>query len=295
MHSPSAAAGARRVIRAGLAALLLALAGAAPAAAQTLFQGRIDVSVQDAQERAVPGASVEIAGPSTELQISGRQRRGPLPQPRAGQLRRDGDDAGIHRLPQRHRARGRCVQRAAPRHAAGRRGGGDRAGQCRSPHRRSSASDRDDRRVAYEELQQVPSRRNPWVVLQTVPGVVVDRVNVGGAESGQQSKYLAKGAGLAENTWNLDGIPVTDLAATGSSPTYYDFDMFQEMSVTTGGASATNPTAGVQLNMQFKTGTNRPSGAAHRYGAGEGLQSNNLPDDSSTWRARAARATASRT
>ena len=133
--------------------------------------------------------------------------------------------------------------------------------------------------VSYEELQQLPSARDPWVILQTVPGVVVDRVNVGGAESGQQSNYLAKGAGLAENTWNLDGIPVTDLAATGSSPTYYNFDMFQEMSVTTGGASATNPTAGVQLNMQFKTGANRPSGAAHLYGAGEGLQSNNLPDD----------------
>ena len=133
--------------------------------------------------------------------------------------------------------------------------------------------------MSYEELQQLPSARDPWVILQTVPGVVVDRVNVGGAESGQQSNYLAKGAGLAENTWNLDGIPVTDLAATGSSPTYYNFDMFQEMSVTTGGASATNPTAGVQLNMQFKTGANRPSGAAHIYGAGEGLQSTNLPDE----------------
>ena len=72
---------------------------------------------------------------------------------------------------------------------------------------------------------------------------------------------------------------MTDLAATGSSPTYYNFDMFQEMSVTTGGASATNPTAGVQLNMQFKTGANTPSGAAHFYGAGEGLQSTNLPDE----------------
>jgi len=133
--------------------------------------------------------------------------------------------------------------------------------------------------VSYEELQQVPSARDPWVVLQTVPGVVVDRVNVGGAESGQQSNYLAKGAGTTENTWNLDGIPVTDLAATGSSPTYYNFDMFQEMSVTTGGASATNPTAGVQLNMQFKSGSDRPSGAAHFYGAGEGLQSTNLPDE----------------
>ena len=70
MHSPSAAAGARRVIRAGLAALMLALAAAAPAAAQTLFQGRIDVNVQDAQERAVPGAIVEIAGPATQQQTT---------------------------------------------------------------------------------------------------------------------------------------------------------------------------------------------------------------------------------
>ena len=116
-------------------------------------------------------------------------------------------------------------------------------------------------------------------MLQTIPGVVVDRVNVGGAESGQQSNVLAKGAGVTENTWNLDGIPVTDLASTGSSPTYYNFDMFQEMSVTTGGASATNPTAGAQLNMQFKGGSNRATGNAHYYGAGEGLQSTNLPDE----------------
>jgi hypothetical protein len=133
--------------------------------------------------------------------------------------------------------------------------------------------------ISQDELQRLPSARDPWVVLQTVPGVVVDRVNVGGAESGQQSNVLAKGAGVAENTWNLDGIPVTDLAATGSSPTYYSFDMFEEMSVTTGGASATNPTAGAQLNMQFKTGANRPSGTAHYYGAGDSLQSSNLPDE----------------
>ena len=90
---------------------------------------------------------------------------------------------------------------------------------------------------------------------------------------------LAKGAGTTENTWNLDGIPVTDLASTGSSPTYYNFDMFQEMSVTTGGASGTNPTAGAQLNMQFKGGSNRVMGNAHYYGAGESLQSTNLPDE----------------
>src|SRR4029450_3478638 len=51
-------------------ALALALIGAGPAAAQTLFQGRIDVTVQDAQDRAVPGATVDIAGPATQQQVT---------------------------------------------------------------------------------------------------------------------------------------------------------------------------------------------------------------------------------
>ena len=72
--------------------------------------------------------------------------------------------------------------------------------------------------------------------MQTVPGIIVDRVNVGGSESGQQSGYQAKGASGADATWNMDGIPITDMAATGATPTYYDFDMFQEMNVTTGGS-----------------------------------------------------------
>ena len=70
MHRLLAAAGAERAVRASLAALILAGTGAAPAAAQTLFQGRIDVTVQDAQDRAVPGATVEIAGPTAQQQVT---------------------------------------------------------------------------------------------------------------------------------------------------------------------------------------------------------------------------------
>ena len=61
--------------------------------------------------------------------------------------------------------------------------------------------------VTLEELQNIPSARDPWVVMQTVPSIVVDRVNVGGSESGQQSAFNAKGAPGSANTWNLDGSP----------------------------------------------------------------------------------------
>ena len=133
--------------------------------------------------------------------------------------------------------------------------------------------------VTLTELQEVPTSRDPWVVLQTVPGVIVDRVNVGGAESGQQSNYQAKGAASQENTWSIDGVPITDMAALGSSPTYYDFDMFQEMQVVTGGADLSNPTPGVALNFVLKGGSNTPHGSARVYYENESMQSTNMPDD----------------
>ena len=119
--------------------------------------------------------------------------------------------------------------------------------------------------MTLDELQNIPSARDPWVVLQTVPGIIVDRVNVGGAESGQQSNYQAKGAAGTDNTWNMDGIAITDMAALGSSPTYYDFDMFQEMQVTTGGADPSNPTPGVQLNFVLRSGTNKWRASGRYY------------------------------
>ena len=96
-----------------------------------------------------------------------------------------------------------------------------------------------------ETMQNIPSARDPWVMLERAPGIVMDRANVGGNQSGQQSNYKAKGAQVNQNTWNMDGVTITDMAALGSSPTYYDFDMFQEMQVTTGGADVTTATPGV--------------------------------------------------
>jgi hypothetical protein len=121
--------------------------------------------------------------------------------------------------------------------------------------------------VGLEDLQSIPSARDPWVVLQTIPGVIVDRVNVGGVESGQQSIFQAKGAAFGDNTWNLDGIAITDMAATGASPAYYDFDTLNEIQVTTGGADARLMTPGVQVNLALKSGTSVRRGSARAYAA----------------------------
>ncbi len=118
--------------------------------------------------------------------------------------------------------------------------------------------------ITKVELETVPSGRDPWVMLQQTPGVLMDRINVGGNESGQQSTYVSKGVGADQTAWNVDGVTVTDVGALGSSPTYYDFDSFEEVQITTGGTDVRIQTAGAQLNMVTKRGTNDLSGSA-RY------------------------------
>jgi hypothetical protein len=124
------------------------------------------------------------------------------------------------------------------------------------------------------ELQKIPTSRDPWAVLQTTPGVLTDRVNVGGNESGQQSSYVGPGSVGQQSVWAVDGVVITDMAALGSSPAYYDFDAFQEMQVTTGGSDSTLATGGVVLNLVTKRGTNEWRGSARYLYDDKNLQSN---------------------
>ena len=90
----------------------------------------------------------------------------------------------------------------------------------------------------------------------------MDRANVGGNQSGQQSGYISRGSTTGNNKWSIDGVDITDMAATGASPIYYDFDMLEEMQVTTGGADVTQQTGGVGINLVTRSGTDRFKGNA---------------------------------
>lgn len=119
--------------------------------------------------------------------------------------------------------------------------------------------------VSQVELEKIPTARDPWAVLSQTPGVLVDRINVAGSESGQQSVFRAQGVSSNQNTFQLDGTEITDMRATGASPTYYDFDQFAEMSFTTGGSDVTKATAGVSVNLVTKRGSNEFRGSARFY------------------------------
>src|SRR4051812_454939 len=129
-----------------------------------------------------------------------------------------------------------------------------------------------------EQLQSIPSARDPWVILQQTAGIAMDRENIGGNMSGQQSNYVSRGGNPTNNKWSIDGVDMTDLAATGSSASYYDFDSFQEMTITTGGVDVTQQTGGVGINLVTKSGSDRFKGSSRFYVTDQKLESNNIDD-----------------
>jgi hypothetical protein len=129
--------------------------------------------------------------------------------------------------------------------------------------------------VSAEMLQALPSARDPWVVLQMTPGVQVDRENVGGTESGQQSYYFAKGSTTQE--WTMDGMQITD-RNSGGSPGYYDFDMFEELNISTGTLDDEHREPGVVVNIVSRRGGNNMSLGARFFWTDEKFQSQISPE-----------------
>ncbi|MBA2305503.1 MAG: TonB-dependent receptor [Acidobacteria bacterium] len=130
-----------------------------------------------------------------------------------------------------------------------------------------------------DELARIPNSRDPWALLRTVPGVVVDRINIAGNETGQQTNYSGKGTLGRESTWTMDGVVITDMSATGASPTYFDYDAFQEIQISTSNHDIRQPTSGIGLNMVVKRGTNEYRGTARGYFTNDALEATNVPDE----------------
>ncbi len=265
-----------RLVLVGLSLFCASLV-AAPVAAQ-VYTGRIDVTIKDGTGAVLPGVTVEAVGPQTDVAVTDTQ-------------------GGVHFV---NLAPGRYTVTAklsgftdyrnenVPVNAGsivplvvtlGVGGMSERVEVTEETPVIETKRQTVSTNVNLDELQNIPSARDPWVVLQTIPGIIVDRVNVGGAESGQQSNYQAKGANPDQNTWNMDGISITDMGSLGASPTYYDFDMFQEMQVTTGGADPANATPGVQLNFVLRGGTSKWRGTTRYYFENNSLQSDNVSSD----------------
>ncbi len=133
--------------------------------------------------------------------------------------------------------------------------------------------------VAAEPLlQDAPTGRSLWSVLELTPAVVTDHIDVGGSTSGQQSTFSAAGTSSTQNQYLLNGVNVTDPTALGASSTYYAYDAFEEVQVSTAGHDAEIQPPGVILNIVLKNGGNGFEAGAAYYFENDALQSDNLDD-----------------
>jgi hypothetical protein len=126
-------------------------------------------------------------------------------------------------------------------------------------------------------LENIPTARDPWQIIAMAPGVQLSSTgafNVGGSGSGQQPTLNVYGTS-GNVQWNLEGGSITDLSSN-SSPSYYNFDSFEQIQVTTGGGDVSVQSSGLSINLVSKSGSNVFKGTAVYTFENDHMQANNV-------------------
>ena len=79
--------------------------------------------------------------------------------------------------------------------------------------------------------------------------------------------------------WNIDGVTITDMAASGASTTYFDFNVFEEVQFTTGGLDSRQQTGGLGINLVSKRGANALRASGRAYFSNDELQGENVSSE----------------
>ena len=133
--------------------------------------------------------------------------------------------------------------------------------------------------ITQEMLMSLPTSRNPWVIMNLVPGMLIDREDVGGNEAGQQSYYSGGGGRDGDTTWSIDGASITDMSALGAAPAYVNIASYEELQINYGNNDIKSQTGGVQLNIISKRGGNSYSGTFYLDIEADKWQSENLSQE----------------
>ncbi len=126
-----------------------------------------------------------------------------------------------------------------------------------------------------EELEKTSVSKDPWGVINMVPGVNLSRNDVGGNQAGTQARFAGPGVNQFQNAYYIDGVNITDTAATGASSQYFDFSRFEEWQISTGAHDPSVQSAGVILNMVSRSGSNTYRGNLDFFYQNEDLQGSN--------------------
>src|SRR5262245_55464358 len=124
-----------------------------------------------------------------------------------------------------------------------------------------------------EVLEKIPTARDPWQIINMTPGVQAG-LNVGGSASGQQVGLSSRGTS-ANVQWNLEGGSITDLSSN-SSPSYFNFDSFEQIQVVNGGGDVSVQSSGLSINLVTKSGSNVFKGSSVFTFENDAMQGQNV-------------------
>jgi hypothetical protein len=125
-------------------------------------------------------------------------------------------------------------------------------------------------------IDMTPTASGLWAgVLDHVPGIL-QRNDVGGNDSGQQTSPRAWGSETRNNSYNVNGGDTSDPAAVGASSSYFAVGAFEEVSVSMAAQDIEIKTPGINMNMVVKSGSNDWHAGVKYFYEGPSLVSSNV-------------------
>lgn len=131
--------------------------------------------------------------------------------------------------------------------------------------------------VDRQQLDLIPTGRDPFAVGQLVAGVTTATPDVGGTTGMQQPTLQVHGSAGNDNVFVIDGMQIQHVAFSGNQTGFYFNDgLMQEISYQTSTLAAEAPVGGVQINMVPREGGNQFHGALFATFANGSMESDNL-------------------
>jgi hypothetical protein len=131
--------------------------------------------------------------------------------------------------------------------------------------------------MSSEHLENIPTARDVWAVMQQAPRMRMERFDVGGSTMGTQTGYKNFGYG-DQNRPMLEGVNLTE--GTSGSGFYFDYGTFEQVNISGMGNNAEMPTPGTGYTMVIKSGGNNFRGMFYTDYQNSTMQGDNLTGNS---------------
>ena len=132
--------------------------------------------------------------------------------------------------------------------------------------------------LTREIIDALPVTRNLQSVGAIVPGVKLNRPDVGGSQMMEQIAQSTHGSATKDITMQVDGMSINSTMNDNIIMPYHDDAVNQEVSVQTSAINADVSAGGLRINMIPKDGGNRTAGTLYLGGTPEAWQSPNIDD-----------------